>query len=115
MNCIHMSRIAKDDLAEIKQYITEKLENPIAAHSVVKRITHTIRELEQQSLIGTPLSSLQRISSDYRYLVCGNYMIFYRTYESDVYIDRILYGRRDYMKVLFGEPLDSPTGFLLDN
>ena len=28
---------------------------------------------------------------------------FYRAYGSEVYIDRILYARRDYMRILFGD------------
>ena len=28
--------------------------------------------------------------------------MFYRIYGKDVYIDRVLYGRRDYMRILFG-------------
>jgi len=30
-------------------------------------------------------------------------MTFYRTSGNDVYIDRILYGKRDYLKILFGD------------
>lgn len=39
--------------------------------------------------------------ADYRFLISGNYMVFYRAVGSDVYIDRILYGRSNYMSVLF--------------
>ena len=30
-------------------------------------------------------------------------MTFYRVCGSDVYVDRVLYGRRDYLRLLFGE------------
>ena len=33
----------------------------------------------------------------------GNYISFYRAYDSEVFIDRILYARRDYMRILFGD------------
>ena len=46
------------------------------------------------------------MESNYRFLVSGNYLSFYRTYGNEVYVDRILYARRDYMRVLFG---DVPT------
>lgn len=52
---------------------------------------------------GTPLSSVADIESDYRFIVSGNYLVFYRAYGKDVYIDRVLYGRRDYMRILFGD------------
>ena len=28
-------------------------------------------------------------------------MVFYRANGNDIYIDRVLYGRRDYLRVLF--------------
>ena len=43
------------------------------------------------------------MESDYRFLVSGNYLSFYRTYGNEVYVDRILYARRDYMRILFGD------------
>ena len=41
----------------------------------------------------------------YRYLICGNYMVFYRFRDRTVFIDRILYGGRDYLSILFGDEL----------
>ena len=43
------------------------------------------------------------LESDYRFIVSGNYISFYRAYDSEVFIDRILYARRDYMRILFGD------------
>ena len=43
------------------------------------------------------------VESDYRFLVSGNYLAFYRAYGNTVYVDRILYGRRDYLRILFGD------------
>ena len=60
----------------------------------------TIDELENFSEIGALLSSVTNIESDYRFLTIGNYMVFYRVNGQDVYIDRVLYGRRDYLRIL---------------
>jgi plasmid stabilization system protein ParE len=54
--------------------------------------------------MGSMLKNVTRMVSDYRYIVSGNYMAFYRVYNETVYIVRILYGRRDYMRVLFDDP-----------
>ena len=83
MNELRLSPEAQADLEEIKAYIAEELENP--------------------ALAGAPLSSVADVESDYRFLVSGNYMVFYRAYGNTVYVDRVLYGRRDYMRVLFGD------------
>lgn len=101
MNSLHIAPAAQKDLLEIKKYITEDLENPDAALSTVSKITKTIRTLYDHALIGTPLSSIADVSSDYCFLSSGNYMVFYRVNDRDVYVDRILYGHRDYLRVLF--------------
>ena len=61
----------------------------------------TVDKLESFSEIGALLSSVTDIESDYRFLTSGNNMIFYRVNGHDVYIDRVLYGRRDYLRILF--------------
>ena len=101
MNRLHLSPVAQADLTEIKEYISEDLENPVAATSTISRVMEQIRSLSGQAFIGTPLSAITDIESDYRFLVCGNYLIFYRAYGTEVYIDRVLYGRRDYLRILF--------------
>ena len=103
MNKLHLSPEAQEDLSEIKAYIAEDLENPRAALSTVTKITKTIRMLQDHALIGTPLSAVADVNSDYRYLVSGNYMVFYRVAGKDVFIDRVLYGRRDYLRILFAD------------
>ncbi len=103
MNNLHLSKEAQNDLVEIKTYITEELENSDAALATVSKITKKIRILKNQAYVGTPLSSVADTESDYRFLVSGNYLVFYRAYGKDVYIDRVLYGRRDYMRILFSD------------
>ncbi len=103
MNKLCLSPEAQADLEEIKAYIAEELENPSAALATVSRITKNMRLLQTHALVGAPLSSVADVESDYRFLVSGNYMVFYRAYGNTVYVDRVLYGRRDYLRVLFGD------------
>lgn len=103
MNKLHLSEDAQTDLAEIKAYITDELENPSAAENTVRRITKDMRILREHALAGSPLSSIADTESDYRFLVSGNYLTFYRVSGSDVYIDRVLYGRRDYLDILLNK------------
>ena len=106
MNNLHLSAAAQEDMAEIKAYISEELQNPSAALSTVKKITDGIRILRNHAMSGALLSSVANVESDYRFLVCGNYLTFYRVYGSNVYVDRVLYGRRDYLRILFGDMPD---------
>lgn len=41
------------------------------------------------------------IESDSHLIVSGNYISFYHTYGNEVYVDRILYAKRDYLRILF--------------
>lgn len=104
---IKFSPEAINDLQQIKEYIIEELCNEQAAVNTVSKITKRIRMLADFPESGVPLSSVIDIETDYRFLVCGNYTAFYRVENSMVYIVRILYGRRNYVQILFGEPQDN--------
>jgi len=103
MTSLQISPLAQKDLLEIKVYISEELASPATANSTLLMIVKRIRELEAFPQVGAPLSSIIEFETDYRFLVCGHYITFYR-YENDVvYVDRVLYGKRDFMKILFGD------------
>ncbi len=91
---------------EIWDHIASELQNPIAAERMVNRIMDAVDGLEAFAEIGTPLSAIADIESDYRFLVTGNYLTFYRVYENEVFVDRVLYGRRDYLRILFGDMMN---------
>lgn len=99
---VHVSPAAKQDMLDIKLYITHNLGNSIAANNTLARITSELRKLQQHPTWGARLSAIVDIETDYRYLLCGNYMVFYRIAHDAVYVDRVIYGRRDYMRILFG-------------
>lgn len=88
---------------EVWDYIASELQNITAAERTVDRIMDAVDQLESFPEIGAPLASVAEVDSEYRSLVTGNYLTFYRVRGSDVYVDRILYGRRDYLRVLFGD------------
>lgn len=99
---LRLTPAAMNDLENIKEYISETLCNPIAAQRTVKRIVDDCTLLKVSPFMGALLSSKVAVKTDYRYLVSGNYIVFYKADENYVSIYRILYGRRDYIKILFG-------------
>lgn len=102
-NSIHYSKESRRDMDDIWEYIMQELQNPSAAKRMIDGIMNAVYQLEMFPLMGTPLSATVGENSDYRFLVYGSYMIFYRVQGADIYVDRVLYGRRDYLRVLFGE------------
>lgn len=103
MHKLRINPIAKQDLHAIKEYITKELENPVAAVDVITNSIGCYEKLEEFPMLGIELSSKMDVSTDYRYLVCGNYIVFYKKDEVYVSIYRILYSRRDYVKILFDD------------
>ena len=103
MNKLHLSEEVQNDLLEIKTYIEEELLNPSAALATVSKIT------KKSPYFAEPRSGRSFAIFDCRYreqlsiYLSGNYISFYRAYGNEVYIDRILYARRDYMRILFGD------------
>ena len=102
MNNILYSPKAQADLDEIWDYISDKLQSPSAAQNTVNGILDTIEMLREQVEIGKPLYFSSGLYSGYRYLIYRNYLAFYRIVSDTVYIDRVIYGKRDYMRLLFG-------------
>lgn len=101
---ISFSSEAVSDLQQTKAYITDELCNEQAAVNTIAKITGRIRELAAFPEMGAPLPSIVDFETDYRFLVCGNYTAFYRFENQTVYIVRVLYGRRNFMRILFREP-----------
>ena len=104
-NKIHYTAESRRDLDAIWDYIASDLQNVSAAERIVSRIMDDVERLESHAEMGALLSSIADVESDYRFLVTGSY----RVHGSNVYVDRVLYGRRDYLRILFGETQDEET------
>jgi len=107
---VRLSTEAARDLDQIKEYISTDLDNPTAANRVIATITKRIGKLSDFPELGVSLSAILPIETDYRLLVCGNYLAFYLYEQNKVLVDRVLYGKRDFAKVLFGEQLKPENG-----
>ena len=106
---IKYSADAKLDLEQIGDYIAETLKSPMAALNTVVNIQDAVDKLADFPLMGTLLAAVVKTETDYRFIVCGNYLVFYRALTESVFIVRVLYGRRDYMKILFGDAPENET------
>ncbi len=100
---IRVTPKALNDLKDIKLYIEKELLNPTAANNTVKRIINDYSYLEVSPYMGLPLSSKVPFDTDYRVVVSGNYLVFYKVDGEYISIYRILYARRDYLKIIFND------------
>lgn len=100
---IEVSPQASEDLLEIKDYIENELQNPIAAYNTVEKIVETYEDLANCPEIGIPVERYVSFLSDYKFVLANNYSIFYRIEKDIVKVIRIMYSRRDFVRILFGE------------
>ena len=99
---IEYSPEAVKDLQGIDEYISVELDNAQSAERIVDDIIRKIDMLSELPELGASLSSRVDVKTDYRYLVCGNYNVFYRIEIDKVKIVRVLNARRNFMAILFG-------------
>jgi plasmid stabilization system protein ParE len=110
---IRYSAAVKLDLEQIGDYLAENLKSPQAALNTVNKIQDSIDRLADFPFVGTPLSVVFEVETDFRFLVCGNYLVFYRVHADSVNVDRVIYGKRDYLAILFSEFVQEDDDYYL--
>lgn len=96
-----ISREARKDLLNIRAYIRDELCNPTAASRIIRELRIATEGLQNFPNRGRPLDAMISIHTEYRYLPCENYCIFYLVSEEDVFVVRILHQKQDSLKALF--------------
>jgi toxin ParE1/3/4 len=101
-NKIKYSPAAADDMDEIFSYISQ--ENISIAENMLEKIDHQIAGLADFPNRGSVLSDEEYtlIQRGYRLIIIHPYLVFYRIIGDTIIIHRILHGRRDYLRELFG-------------
>ncbi|MBR5548473.1 MAG: type II toxin-antitoxin system RelE/ParE family toxin [Kiritimatiellae bacterium] len=94
------SPLALRDLDDIFDYIANELRNPVSAAETVNAILDGTEQLEDFPFIGSIVDGLPFMTDEYRFIGIRNDLVFYRITDTRIFIDRILYNRRDYLPLL---------------
>ena len=100
---IRVNPLALSDIIEIKAYIFE--DNPEAAIKFGNLLYSKIENLADFPEMGTSLNTKINIKTDYRFILCGVYLIFYKIEGEFLSVYRILNGMRDYLAIIFEEEI----------
>ncbi|MBH5317504.1 type II toxin-antitoxin system RelE/ParE family toxin [Paenibacillus sp. GSMTC-2017] len=92
--------LAQSDLLDITNYISEQLFAPEAAIHLVEKFEEAISRLEYFPYSGRLYRSTGKLKDEYRILFVESYLIFYIILDNTVEIRRIIYSKRDYLKLL---------------
>ena len=90
--------VAEDDLNEIVTFIA--LDDPTAAESFVDKLESRLEQLGRFPDRGPSPRDERLKAMGYRYLVIGDYLVFYTVEPKTVLVHRVLHGARDYEGLL---------------
>ena len=97
---LHYSPQAQLDLDEIFDYFAVELENPEKGSSIVAGILAAAKKIPGHATRFPPVGPLPFMTDEYRFVPVGSYVVFFRTEGNEVYVDRILHNRRDFVSLL---------------
>jgi plasmid stabilization system protein ParE len=97
---IVFSAEAKRDLKGIQAYIGKEQESPQTALKVIEAILNRIEDLLQFPDTGSLLAPRVIFQTNYRYVRSSGYLAFYRHEKNQIFVDRIIHERRDYISIL---------------
>lgn len=100
---VTLSKEAQRDLVSIRNYIRDELCNPTAAQRIISCLKMSVQSLSKSAGRVRPLDALIPVHTEYRYLICENYCIFYIESNDNVLVVRILHQRQDCLRALFLE------------
>ncbi len=98
---VNYSNKALKDLDDIKTYLSFDLQNEIAAIKTISKIYKRILLLENFPEIGSPVKFNSLFKTNFRYLICDKYLIFYYLKNDSVCVVRILHSKQNYLQKLF--------------
>ena len=88
----------EDDLNEIVDYISVRLQNPIAAEDFVDAVENAIQDRFSCAEAFEPYHSAKERRYPYYRIQVKNYTIFYVVIGDTIEVRRIVYSRRDLSK-----------------
>ena len=101
MDRVIVSKEARSDLVSIRDYIRDELLSPDAAQRILAELKKSISSLAHYPGRGKPLDALIAVHTEYRYLICEHYCVFYLCMEEEVLVVRVLHQRQDSFRALF--------------
>jgi len=102
---VRIMKPAQDEMREIYRYIAEDLHNSIAALRRISLIDEAIQSLREKPTRFPLVQDGYLASKGFRLIVVKNHLVFFiiREEAKAVSVMRVLYGRRDWLRILKAE------------
>lgn len=94
---LRINPIVAADLKNIKEYIAE--DNEEMAVKTIQEIYTRFENIQQFPYMGAELARRVRFRTDYKYVICGNYVVLYKVGNEYVEIYRVVNRYQDITKI----------------
>lgn len=94
---LRINPIVAEDLKNIKEYIAE--DNEEMAVKTIREIYARFENIQQFPYMGEDLAKRVSFRTDYKYVICGNYVVLYRIRDEYVEIYRVMNRHQDITKI----------------
>jgi plasmid stabilization system protein ParE len=95
---LRLLRAAEDDLVDIVTFVAA--DNVSAAEALALKIEKSLSSLMNHPNLGRIPEDAELTQLGYRYIIVGNYLIFYVVQGKSIVVHRIIHGARDYRSLL---------------
>lgn len=94
--------VARKDMLEIVQYISQKLQNPDAANRLAVELVNAAEGMLKFPYSTRVYQPIRSLKHEYRKILVQNYLMFYWVDEEKklVTVARVVYAKRDYDQLL---------------
>ena len=99
---VRIVKQAQKDMQDIYRYIAEDLQSPGAAYKRILLIDEKIQSLKSNPARFSLVKDDYLASKGFRFCIAKNHLVFFTIREeiSTVSVMRVLYGRRDWVRIL---------------
>ena len=97
---IEYSKDSRQDLMDIKRYIKYNLQEPTIANNLITKIRKEIDKLANDPEIYPIVDDVYIKKLEIRKIIVDNYIVFYRVQNNIVEIVRVIYGKRNWIRLL---------------
>lgn len=94
---LRINPIVAEDLKNIREYITE--DNEKLAVKTIQEIYARIENIQNFPYMGADLAKKVSFRTDYKYVICGNYVVLYKIGKEYVKIYRVVNRYQDITKI----------------
>jgi len=99
---VKKGRAFDNDMERSHVYLSRGNYHENMINEIFETVYTSLKRLSTSPKIGAKLSNKTTIPNEYRYLVSGDYLIFYKIYEKEelVKIFHVYYGKENYLSKL---------------